>query len=496
MRHLLLGTVLGTTVLLAGCSSTVPRITEVEASNFADSTRSDILTRQAPITQSISLYEAMARALKHNLDHRVAMMETDLAQADYDLSRWDLLPKVVANGQYFGRSNEAGASSLSLLSGNQSLEPSTSTDRDVFTADLTASWNILDFGLSKIRAEQLGNEALIQEERRRKAIIQIMEDVHRSYFRAVSSERLSSRLNALESEVGEAFQLSRQQFAQRRTAPMPALSYQRELNDIQGQAQRLTREMQMAKMELAALMGLSPDQEYNLQITSETLRQTQLAMSYEEMIDQALRNRPEVRENLYMQRIGEKEIKKATLEALPSLEGFAGFDVSSNGFLFNNDWASYGARASWNVLKVFSIGTQKRKAKAEYELERARGLATAMAVMTQVGVARTRFESLAEEYKNANEGAIVQGDILGQIEALAQASSASKQTLVRERMNAILSEARRDAVMAEMAEATAHIYTALGYDPYSADIDGTEDIQTIAESMKVLWTERASNPTK
>jgi len=129
-------------------------------------------------------------------------------------------------------------------------------------------------------------------------------------------------------------------------------------------------------------------------------------------------------------------------------------------------------------------------------LERARGLATAMAVMTQVGVARTRFESLAEEYKNANEGAIVQGDILGQIEALAQASSASKQTLVRERMNAILSEARRDAVMAEMAEATAHIYTALGYDPYSADIDGTEDIQTIAESMKVLWTERASNPTK
>lgn len=496
MRKFLLGSILSTTVLLVGCSSSVPRVTDVETANFANSARTEILNRQTPITQSVSLYEAMARALKHNLDHRVTMMESDLAQADYDLSRWDMLPQVVANGQYYGRSNEAGASSLSLLSGNQSLEPSTSTDRDVFTTDLTASWNILDFGLAKIRAEQLSNETLIYEERRRKAIIKIMEDVHRAYFRAVSSERLATRLSALEDEVGSAFQSSRQQFALRRTAPMPALSYQRELNDIQGQAQRLTRDMQMAKMELAALMGLAPDQQYNLQIPSEMPRANRLSMSYEEMIEQALRNRPEVRENLYMQRIGEKEIKKATLEALPSLEGFAGLDYSSNDFLFNNDWAGYGVRASWNLLKVFSTGKRKRKAKAQFELERERGLATAMAVMTQVGVARMRFESLSQEYQNASEGAMVQGDILGQVESLAKASSASKQTLVRERMNAILSEARRDAVMAEMAEASAHVYSTLGYDPYTTDVDGTEDIQTIAESLKVLWTDRAKSQSQ
>ena len=116
-----------------------------------------------------------------------------------------------------------------------------------------------------------------------------------------------------------------------------------------------------------------------------------------------------------------------------------------------------------------------------------------MAVMTQVGVARTRYESLTEEYVTASDGAMVQSDILGQVESLAQASSASKQTLVRERMNGILSEARRDAVMAEMAEASAHIYTALGYDPYSANIDGTEDLQTITEDLKAIWTERSRN---
>lgn len=491
MQKILLGAVYGTTVILAGCTSTVSRISDTEATNYGIEARNEILTRQTPITQSISLYEAMARALKHNLDHRVSMMEADLAKADSELSRWDMLPKVVANGQYYGRSNEAGARSLSLLSGRESLEPSTSTERDVFTGDLTASWNILDFGLSKIRAEQLGNEALIQEERRRKAIIQIMEDVHRSYYRAVSAERLSSRLAALEGEVGEAFQTSRQQFALRRTAPMPTLSYQRELNDIQSQAKRLTRDMQMAKMELAALMGLAPDQRYNLQIPAQMPRPAKLSISYEDMIDQALKNRPEIRESLYAQRIGEKEIKKATLEALPSLEGFAGLDASSNDFLFNSDWASYGARASWNLLNVFSTGKRKKKAKARYALEQERGLATAMAIMTQVGVARTRYQSLTEEYLTARDGAMVQGDILGQVESLSRASSASKQTLVRERMNSILSEARRDAVMAEMAEASAHIYTAIGYDPYSTGIDGTEDVQTIAESLKTLWAERS-----
>ena len=493
MRKLFMGSVCAAAVLLTGCSTTVSPVSDLETATFANEARNEILTRQTPITQSISLHEAMARALKHNLDHRVTMMEADLANADYDVSRWDMLPSVVANGQYYGRSNDAGARSLSLLSGRESLEPSTSTERNVSTGDLTASWNILDFGLSKIRSEQLANEALIQEERRRKAIIKIMENVHRAYYRAMSSERLSSRLAALESDVSSAFQSSREQFSLRRTAPMPALSYQRELNDIQGQAERLSRDMQMAKMELAALMGLSPDQQYNLQIPEEMPQPSKVRMSYEEMIDEALRNRPEIRESIYAQRIGEKEIKKAVLEALPSVEGFIGLDTSSNDFLFNSDWAGYGTRASWNLLNVFSTSKRKKKAKALHALERERGIATAMAIMTQVGVARARYDSLTQEYMTASDGAMVQADILGQVESLAKASSASKQTLIRERMNSILSDARRDAVMAEMAEASARIYTALGHDPYSTDIESSLDFQVITENLKTLWTGRSLN---
>lgn len=492
MRNLCMTTALG--LCLIGCTSAPQAITQAEALDNAITLRETVSSGQEPITQSITLYEAMARALKYNLDHRVAMMELDLAKQDYDVSRYDLLPKVVANSGYYGRSNEAGSSSLSLLSGRQSLEPSTSTERDVFTADLTASWNVLDFGLSKIRSQQLANEVQIFEERRRKAVIQIMEDVHRAYWRAVSSQRLVSRLDALEGDVRQAFDQSRALYVSRTTAPMPALSYQRELNDIQAQAQRMLREIKKSKMELAALMGVSPDQDFTLSMPTHKSTPSRLVLSYEQMIETALQLRPEVRESIYAKRIGEKEIKKATLEALPSIEGFAGLNVSSNDFLFNSDWGEYGARASWNLLKVFSLSAKKRKAGAGLELEKQRGLAAAMAVITQVGVSRAHYEGLMQAYDTAEQGAQVQDDILNQVEALASASSASRQTLVRERMNALISEARRDTIHAEMKEAAAHIYTSMGYDPYGADISGDEDIATIAASLQSLWTERSKNP--
>jgi len=439
MRHLIMTS--GVCLMVAACTSVPQPITNQEALNNAASVRAEISSQQEPVTQSISLYEAMARALKYNLDHNVAMMELDLAQSDFDLSRHDVLPQIVANGGYYGRINEAGASSLSLISGRESLEPSTSTDRNVLSGDLTMSWNVLDFGLSKIRSEQLADETLIYEERRRKAIIQIMENVHRAYWRAVSSERLSNRLDALESDVNQAFDQSRSLYVSRKTAPMPALSYQRELNDIQSQAQSMSRTLKMAKMELAALMGLAPDQSFTLRMPTHDKTPRGLAVNYDEMIDIALRN-----------------------------------------------------RASWNLLKVFGTSTRKKKAAARHKLEEERGLAAAMAVMTQVGVSRTRYESLLEEYQTANQGTQVQTDILNQIEALSQASATSRQTLVRERMNALISEARRDTVHAELKEAAAQIYSSLGYDPYGADIRGDEDIATIAASLEALWKQRSQAP--
>ena len=52
---------------------------------------------QAPITGAITIGEAIARALKYNLDNRLKMMESALAEQRYDLDSWDLLPSIIAS---------------------------------------------------------------------------------------------------------------------------------------------------------------------------------------------------------------------------------------------------------------------------------------------------------------------------------------------------------------------------------------------------------------
>lgn len=482
-------------VMLSGCVTPPVPFTNMDNSVNAKHLRKTMGAGQTPVTAPISLYDAMARALKYNLDHRVKMMETDLAQRNYDLSKYDMLPQIVANGGYYGRNNDVGSSSLSLLSGRQSLEPSTATKRNLFNADLTASWNILDFGVSKIRAQQLGDKTLIHEERRRKAIIQLMEDVHRAYWRAVSAQRLGQRLHVLESDVQTAFRDSRKLYAAHRTAPMPALSYQRELNDITLQAQKMQGELGLAKIELAALMNLPAGTEYSLVIPQTQTAPGTIVMPFERMVETALQHRPEIRESAYAVRIGEAGVRKVVLEALPGLQLYGGLNANSNSFLVNKDWISYGAKASWNLMKIFETPMRKRKAQAEVALEKQRAMATAVAVTAQISIARARYESLWSEYQTAVQGAEVQTDILGQITAMSRARSASRQALVREQMNAILSEARRDVTHAELQEATANIYTAMGYDPYGADITGRENLQTLSKSLRVLWTARARSPS-
>lgn len=99
-----------------------------------------------------------------------------------------MLPKLVAGSGYAGR-DEADISA-----------PST-RDRDILTADLTFSWNILDFGLSYVRAKQYADKYNIQVEMKRKIVNRIVEDVRTAYWRAVSYERLVNRMHALEGRV-------------------------------------------------------------------------------------------------------------------------------------------------------------------------------------------------------------------------------------------------------------------------------------------------------
>lgn len=73
-----------------------------------------------------------------------------------------------------------GGIAQSLLIGRQVLEPFTSAERNIFSADLSMSWNVLDFGLSFIRAKQVADDVLIADDERRRVANRIMQHVRKT----------------------------------------------------------------------------------------------------------------------------------------------------------------------------------------------------------------------------------------------------------------------------------------------------------------------------
>lgn len=479
--NLILGLIVA---LLAGCAVIPMPLTETEIreQTEADSTR--LTAGQEPASGPISLYEAIARAITYNLDLHVELAEKLLARSELSITRYDELPALVNNFAYAGRSNFTGANSRSLLTGQESLVSSTSSARDIFTDNLNLSWNVLDFGVSYFRAQQAADRVNIAEEQRRKVLAQLVQDVRSTYWRAVSNERLSMKLDEILERVNRAIDESKQVELNRLDRPLTALTYQRELLTIKQELQELKRELSLAKIQLAALMNIKPGEDFELELPDRSKPNTQFEFSPQLMETLALQNRSELREVLYQKRINAIETKTALLELLPGIDINFGANYDSNDFLFNNDWLNYGSRISWNLVNIFKYPATKRLAETRDAVLDAQRLALSMAILTQVHISIAQYEHSTEEFQTAADYFNTQQSILQQIYAAEQANSISEQTVIREEMNTLIAEVRYDVAYAEIENAYANTYSAIGFDPVPFGV-GQQSIKELTETIKL-----------
>ena len=117
--------ILLTAGILAGCSATPDLISDAEMAAFVGINAEQVVANQEAVNSSIGLYDAMARALKYNLDYRVEMLNATLAARSADVKSAAMLPQVVAGSGYNGRDASAGGYSRSLSTGLKSGDAST-----------------------------------------------------------------------------------------------------------------------------------------------------------------------------------------------------------------------------------------------------------------------------------------------------------------------------------------------------------------------------------
>lgn len=465
-------------------------LTEIELTAAAQDNLAGMTAGQEAPSAPIGIYDAMARALKYNLDHRVEMMQVALAQKNLTRAGSDMLPQLVANAGYAGRNNTAASYSQTLVSGIRSAEPSFSSKQANLTGDLTFSWHILDFGLSYVRAKQSADKSLIAEETKRKIVNRIIEDVRTSYWRAVSAERLLSGFRALEGRVVKAQKNTQAIRRSGQTAPLAALTYERELVDIKKQIQRLDRELVTAKAQLGALMNVRPGTPFSLVVPGRDISDINLSTNADDMVLDALRNRPEMRELLYKMRINDKELDAALLEILPSPTLYAGLSGDTNDFLFNSNWISWGAKASWNAMRLFQYPARKNAVNAEADVLDAQAKALAMAIATQVHIAHARYRLLRKSAATSAEYYNIQRGILQQTKAQVGGGAASEQTLIREEMNTLVAAVEFDVAFADLQNAFAAVYASIGVDPHDTQLSQSMSVAQMAEALRQTWQSR------
>ena len=184
-----------------------------------------------------------------------------------------------------------------LISGAQNLTPFTSAEKNIFSADLSLSWNVLDFGLSYIRAKQAADDVLIAEEERRRVANRVMQDVRTAYWRAVSAERILPSLKMLDEWVKNALEKSQAVQDEKLSTPLVPLQYRLDLLNTQRYVQQLFRELSTAKLQLAALINLPPGEEHKMMllVPEREAGTLNLPVDLTVLEDRALEHVPELR---------------------------------------------------------------------------------------------------------------------------------------------------------------------------------------------------------
>ncbi|MEM8691993.1 MAG: TolC family protein [Pseudomonadota bacterium] len=302
-----------------------------------------------------------------------------------------MLPGLVASAEYTDRNNDPGSRSVNLQTGTVSAAATRSTEQQEFDGDLTLTWDILDFGISYNRSQQRADDVLIALEQRRAATNRVIEDTRSAYWRAVSAQRLLNRVQELKAQGTRSLRRSQGLVASEDADPREQLEFQRDLLENQQTLEQLSRDLSVAKRQLAALMNLPIGADFHVEMPKRGRHRSHLEMNRDDMILNAMVNRPELREITYRQRKNDQEVPISTLEAVPGLQVFVGTNFSDNDLLQNDDWVTTGARVSWNLMRLARLSERRRNIGAGGELLDARALALTQAVATQVMVSRSRY---------------------------------------------------------------------------------------------------------
>lgn len=477
---------------LSGCASIQPEPLQVQEIAATLQTDKAALTKDVPpLSGPLTLEEAIARAIKYNAERRMKSQEEAYAFGTFDAQRYDMLPKLVAAAGYRYRDKDLITYSEDSVTGQPSLaNPYISTDRTATTTDLGFSWSLLDFGQSYYAAKQNADKTLIAAERKRKAIHNLIQEVRTSYWRVVAAQSLGSALRDTIREAESALEKARQAETEKLRSPLEPLRYQRQLLENLRLLELIEQELSSARIELANLANLPFSTEIQVVEPGTPLNTAWLNVPAERMEEFALQNNPDLRESFYNARIAQQETRRTILRLFPGLSFNYGWKSSDDEYLVNQNWKEAGLQLSFNLLGLLSAPAQLRLAEAGVALADQKRMATQMAVLTQLHLARLQYANAARTLERSELISDVDNRIAEHVVNQEKAEKQTRQEVIANRTTAILSTLRRYQSLSNAQAAASRLQATLGLAPAIDNVDALplKDLTATVEQSLAVWS--------
>lgn len=476
-------------IALAACSITPEPFTRSEVMDMAISDRNLIENSQVPIENALSLSEATARALKFNLEHRVQVMSQALSSESFQLAKLDMLPILTLEGGVQARDEFNASSSESLRTRLESLEPSFSEDRSNFNASARFSWNILDFGVSYLRAKQEADRFIIARMARQKSAQTLALQVRVAFWRSAALQLVSVDVDRLLGVAAKARKNLELVGEQQLRPPVDTLEDIRNLSEIIQQLETLRETANAADVDLASLINVVPGEKIRLNVSEELYDLPDIDGDMGELELIALTNSADYSTEIYNARITQREVRKSLLRLLPGAELFAGSNYDTNSFLAFNQWNQVGARVNWNIFRLLAAGQISDHNDAQILLVEARKLAANMGVVTQLHAAKAGYESSKVRLNRAADIDDIDEKIQTLTDQAEQSRATSEIVQLRVELRSLRSKVARMLAYAGAQQAWGALLNSLSLSPVPDNYQtySVDDLAYIIERSYSEW---------
>lgn len=481
----------GVVIALSACTSFKPEaLSNAELQQTLRADRDNYMGKVEPLGSVLTLEEAIARAIKYNTDRRLKAMEEAVAEGNLEVGNYDLLPKLVASAGYRNRNNEQ----VTVIKGTNSP---VSVAKQFTTTDLSITWSLLDFGQSYYTAKQNADRVLVAQERKRKALHLLVQDVRTAYWRVVAAQALGDKVREAVKNGEEALADARKAEGERLRNPLEPLRFQRQLLENIRLLESVEQELSTASTELATLTSLPLGQAIKVAAPSVDLQKAWLDVPVVKLEEHTLIRNADLREGVYNGRIAREETRRAMLKMFPGISFNYGTKSTDDTYQLNKHWTEAGAQVSFNLFGFLSAPAQMRLADAGVALADQKRLVTQMAVLSQLHVARLQFANALRQYERADDIAGVETRIAEHVANQAEAEKQTKLDKVSQQTSLILAQLRRFQALSNAQAAASKLQATLGLEPVveATGQDSLSDLtKAVGKALKV-WSSAAMMAT-